>query len=340
MGQLAGAAGVPSQATPVETNRVEFGLFWPPKDPTETLSPDAAPLLNGSLIVRLDALPDDGRVARLRVTLTRPSDEAGRERWNSTLAFPQYDWMRYVRVWDADKQWLWPNLPYVLRLHGIERVDRYGGVDPGKGVDDDFAAVLIRKYAGTTTNEAETTRRFPLVAAEWHPVGASMPVNKETIVHVAQSDEFSLDLGRVDGKKQGWAAVWLIYADFMGAKVPGSWPKTLEFTGGILAYFEVHWDLQAMPGHQVVLRHLTPRQSTGFDWERWARRTRVAQNPAITACAGGGSGGRPGGYQCDKTRAPQNQCDPGRQGSRRPSTHKQALPRRAIRTGEETRQPI
>ena len=46
--------------------------------------------------------------------------------------FPQYDWMQYVRVWDADHRWLWPNLPYLLRLHGIERVERYGGIDPGE----------------------------------------------------------------------------------------------------------------------------------------------------------------------------------------------------------------
>ena len=29
-------------------------------------------------------------------------------------------------------------------MPGKERVDRYGGVDPGKGIDNDFAAVLIR----------------------------------------------------------------------------------------------------------------------------------------------------------------------------------------------------
>ena len=54
--------------------------------------------------------------------------------------------MHYVRVGDADRRWLWPNLPYVLRLHGIERVERYGGVDPGKGVDDDFAANFLKLF--------------------------------------------------------------------------------------------------------------------------------------------------------------------------------------------------
>ncbi len=33
--------------------------------------------------------------------------------------------------------------------HGKARFERYGGVDPGKGVDNDFAAVLIRAYDAT-----------------------------------------------------------------------------------------------------------------------------------------------------------------------------------------------
>ena len=105
---------------------------------------DRKPLLHGCVILRLEALPDRSLAARLRIILSRPSDETGRQFWNSRLAFPEYDWMRYVRVWDTSHQWLWPNLAYLLRLHGLERVERYGGVDPGKGVDNDFAAVLIR----------------------------------------------------------------------------------------------------------------------------------------------------------------------------------------------------
>ena len=55
--------------------------------------------------------------------------------------------MKAVRVWDARNQWLWPNLAYLLKLSGLERVERYGGVDPEKGVDNDFSALLIRKIA-------------------------------------------------------------------------------------------------------------------------------------------------------------------------------------------------
>jgi hypothetical protein len=52
-----------------------------------------------------------------------------------------------------------------LRIHGAEREDRYGGVDPGAGKDNDFAAVLIR-VPGVES---------PLVAAAWYPVGAAEP---------------------------------------------------------------------------------------------------------------------------------------------------------------------
>jgi hypothetical protein len=140
-------------ASAAETNQLDFALFWPPKTPFETPSLDGKPLLKGCVILRLEHLPDRSLVSRLRIMLSRPSDEAGRQFWNSRLAFPEYDWMRYVRVWDKDNRWLWPNLPYLLRLHGIERIERYGGVDPAKGVDNDFAAVLIRKYDKNSRDE-------------------------------------------------------------------------------------------------------------------------------------------------------------------------------------------
>ncbi|HEY5912455.1 MAG TPA: hypothetical protein VJA21_17775 [Verrucomicrobiae bacterium] len=215
--------------------------------------------------------------------MSRPSDEAGREFWNSRLAFPEYDWMRYVRVWDKENRWLWPNLPYLLRLHGIERVERYGGVDPGKGVDNDFAAVLIRKYDESGTQEDAVTERAPFVAVGWYPVGVSGPVDKQTVVHAAQSDEFTVHLSAPGGGGRGVAAVWLIYADFMGAKLPEAWPKAAEFAGGILAYFELQWDLSAGSERQLSLRQLVPKRSTGFDWEQWAPRTRAARESKSTA---------------------------------------------------------
>ncbi len=277
------AADIPVRATQTETNRLDFGVFWPPRALAVAPLSNAKPLLNGCLVVNLETFPDRSRVARLRIVLSRPSDEEGRVSWNSRLAFPEYDWMRSVRVWDSDSRWLWPNLAYLLRLHGVERVERYGGVDPGKGVDNDFAGVLIREYDESGRDEAEATKREPLVAAEWFSLGNSAFTDKETVVHTVQSDVFTLHLGRADAQGQGRAAIWLIYADFMGAKVPVAWPKALEFAGGILAYFEVQWDLKAQPGQEVVLRQLVPRQGTGFDWQRWSSLARALQDPAVTA---------------------------------------------------------
>jgi hypothetical protein len=197
------------------------------------------------------------------------------------LAFSEYDWMRYVRVWDADLRWLWPNLPYLLRMHGRERVDRYGGVDPGKGVDNDFAAVLIRKYDVKGERESEDTRNSPLVSAEWYPAGPTN-VNKQTIVHIAQSDEFTLHLGRSAGT-HGLAGVWLIYADFMGAKLPATWPKEPEFAGGILAYFEIDWRTNLSGGFEINIQQRTPRYATRFNWEQWMEKTRASADSQATA---------------------------------------------------------
>jgi len=276
------AADASSAVAQPGVRTLSFGVFWPPRDPSQPPTHDTEPLLDGRVVLRLESLSDGSSVIRLRVTLTRRSDEAARERWNSRLAFPEYDWMRQVRVWDADQRWLWPNVPYLLRLHGTERVERYGGVDPGKGVDNDFATVLIRKYDADGTQESEDTKRAPLVSAEWYPVGTNR-VDKHTIVHTAESDEFTLHPGGAGEARSGWAEVWLIYADFMGAKLPEGWPKEPEYAGGILAYFEVHWSLKAEGAHEVSLRQLAAPRSTGFDWERWATRTRASSDSRSTA---------------------------------------------------------
>jgi hypothetical protein len=277
------AANAAEKATHTQTNRLAFGVFWPPTAATNVPASGTKPLLNGVVVVRWEPSTDRSLVARLRIMLSRPSDEAAREFWNARLAFPEYDWMRYVRVWDKDNRWLWPNLPYLLRLHGLERVDRYGGMDPVKGVDNDFAAVLIRKYDESGAHEDQATERKPLVAAEWYPVGVPSPVDKQSIVQTAQSDEFTLHLGEPEGPVRGVAAVWLIYADFMGAKLPAGWPKSPEFAGGILAYFELRWDVKAAAGREIRLEQLAPKRSTGFDWEQWAPWTRAAPDPKSTA---------------------------------------------------------
>ena len=257
---------------------VDFGVFWPPLDPTNPSRTKTRPLLNGRVNVCVRDIPDVGLVATIRIDLTRPSGEASREFWNSRLAYVEYDWMSEVRVWDAGRRWLWPNLPYLLRLHGEERIERYGGIDPGKGVDNDFAAVLIRKYDAERQRESPETKTKPLVSAEWYPVG-SATVDGKAIVHTARSDEFTIHLQKEGGR----AGIWLIYADFLGAKPPSSWPEAREFAGGILAYFEIRWAAGPAAGGEISFQQFVPPQGTGFDWGPWVSLTRKSADPRGTA---------------------------------------------------------
>lgn len=250
--------------------KLDFGIFWPILKPALAEKLGRKALLNGCVSLQLNDTPGNEKTLGLRITLTRPSDEDGRTFWNSQLAYNQYDgWMKYLRVWDADKKWLWPNLPYLLKVRGVARIERYGGIDPGKGVDNDFAGVLIRTYDLSGENESETTRDEPLVSAEWYPAGVTN-ADKFTVVHTAQSDEFTLNLGKTGARQQGQAGVWLIYADFMGSRIPDDWPKTKEFEGGILAFFELKWQMKPSGEYDVNIQQAVPKRSTGFDWEEWS----------------------------------------------------------------------
>ncbi len=249
-----------------------FPIYWPPADPAEAPPKSLRPLLTGTLTLDAQEQPPGETEVRLAVTLTRPSTEDDRNSWNTVLAYGDVPWMEEVRVWDAQRQWLWPNLPYLLRLPGRERVERYGGVDPGKGVDNDFAAVLIRKYDAQGVVESDETEDAPLVSAEWHAPDAAA-TDGHSIVHVAKSDEFLLHLG---GTPRGRLKVWVVYADFLYSNPPLAWPREGEWAGGILAYFEVDWETSSADGYQCVIRHKRPEESTRFEWSKWVVRTRGA----------------------------------------------------------------
>ena len=263
----------------LEPRSLCFGVFWPPLDPATAGGAKARALLNGEITLSVRSQAATGWWTQIRVVLSRPTGEEDREAWNSRLAFPEHDWMKYVRVWDADQRWLWPNLPYLLRLPGEERVQRYGGVDPGKGVDNDYAAVLIRKYDAGGQVESDETRKAPLVSAEWHPVGVGT-TDKQTVIHFAQSDEFSVHLGEPGIEAGTRLGIWLIYADFMGTKPPTTWPQEPEYAGGILAYFEARCVSDADGGPELSVQQLVPRQGTDFDWARWSSRARLASRPS------------------------------------------------------------
>ncbi len=250
----------------------EFGVFWPPWDLGNSLNASGEPLLHGELSV-FQTEAGESNAFGMHVTLRRPSGERERIRWNKKLAFPEYSWMARVRVWDRKREWLWPNLPYLLRAHGEERVERYGGVDPGKGIDNDFAAVLIRPldHESSETEKQEPTQLHqPLVSAEWHPVDAGKP-GRISIVHVARSDVFIVRLLPDSTQSEsGRLGVWLIYADFLEEVTPRNWPENGEYDGGILAYFEVSWQRASEGNLEFDIEHLVPPTDTGFDWASWS----------------------------------------------------------------------
>lgn len=246
-----------------------FAIHWPPVDPDSKVTVAKPPLLKGELAVRAE--PADGALPALNATVTieRPAAEADRVYWNETLAFADIPWMHEVRVWDADQKWLWPNLPFIFRLSGRERIERYGGVDPGKQVDNDFAAVLIRKFDADGLEESAETKDAPLVSAEWHSIDGPRGDGR-TIRHRAQSDKFVVAFGGPGEPQRGMLKVWLIYADFLGHRPPPTWPRSPEYAGGILAYFEIDWE--TVDGSlRASVRHLKPTTGTGFNWPAWVR---------------------------------------------------------------------
>lgn len=259
------------------TFRADYAIYWPPEPPTNTTPAKTKPLLVGNLFGVVA-----GNKLALTLNVTRPPDERQRWLWNSSLAFPEHEWMAQVRVWDTNETWLWPNLVYLLKLHGKDREERYGGWDPGKQIDNDFAAVLIRQY-DSTGQELPDTQKQPLVSAHWHALGAAKQ-DKQTIVHEARSDEFVVQLFDESAPPaQGRLKVWLIYADLLGHPVPKRWPKEPEFNGGILTFFQIDWQVRAGQATVATCTNVIPDAPTGFDWKSWVGREKQTDAPKAPA---------------------------------------------------------
>jgi hypothetical protein len=255
----------------------QFDVHWPLIEPASEGSPDSKSLLTGQLRVRPDVSSDlDVRLA-ISLTLIRPETEEHRRFWNSSLEYREHRWMDRLRVWDADQMWLYPNLPYLFQLHGVDRIERYGGWDPGHDVDNDFGAVLIRACGGADNQDDPATLGDPLVSAAWHGEGVENP-GRRTIVHRARSDEFTIHLPSAASTSRGRIKVWFVYGDFMGHRVPDGWPQEPELDGGTLVFFHIDWHL--VPGKPLEFRitQQTP-EPTGFDWRGWVGRSEESARP-------------------------------------------------------------
>jgi len=266
------------EPAPPAAQSSEFEVRWPLIDPVDKKPPATKALLKGRLTVQPDRLDTPDAQVRIRVTLTRPDDEEHREFWNESLVYREFGWMRYVRVWDDEEKWLYPNLAFLSKLHGVDREERYGGWDPGKRVDNDFGALLIRKYDAAGKQEHRDTATQPLVSADWHAVGAES-AGKRTVVHRAESDLFTIHLSEGEAPYQGRIKLWFVYADFMGHRVPDTWPKEPEFNGGTIALFHVDWRYEPGTPCQLAIAQQRPPSHTGFDWREWVDRRKQSERP-------------------------------------------------------------
>ncbi len=251
---------------------LRFDVNWPPVDPAEAKR-IGVKYLDGELNVRCGAGGEtDGRLI-VGLTLSRPhGTDADRTGWNRKTSFPQYrHWMPYV--WDSDEKWLWPNLAYLFKLHGIDREERYGGWDPGHNVDNDFAGVLIRKYDARGEREhSDTKDAGPLVSANWHEVGVK-DADRDTVVHVTASDRFTVHLARKDPPASGRLKIWFIYGDLMRQRPPATWPTKRECNGATIALFHIDWEFARRGDPKVAIVQKIPPVHTGFDWQAWVGRT-------------------------------------------------------------------
>lgn len=250
---------------------LRFDVNWPPVDPAEAKRTKVK-YLDGEMNVRYDPRGEgDGRLI-VGLTLTRPhATDADRKAWNRKTSFPQYKhWMPYV--WDSDEQWLWPNLAYLFKLHGMDREDRYGGWDRGHSADNDFGGVLIRKCDPRGRREhSDTKDAGPLVSAGWHEVGVT-DADKDTVVHLAASDSFTVHLARKDPPAGGRLKLWFIYGDLMRQRPPATWPTKRECNGATIAFFHIDWELGRGGDPKVAIVQKTPPDHTGFDWAAWIGR--------------------------------------------------------------------
>lgn len=150
--------------------------------------------------------------------------------WNSSEQQVPNEWNR--EAWESDSEgnrWLWPDLAKLLN-------GDYGGFDPVKRVDNDYAIVIVRHYdaEGNEVGQPQASRR-------WHTIGNP----SGEVSHVAGVEEFciwppcSTTAGRVQ--------VWVVMCDTWGEPLyPGSpleGPEDAygERGGSTIAYSELHY---------------------------------------------------------------------------------------------------
>ncbi len=256
---------------------VDFDINWPPR-PLAPRTKSRRSLLTGRLNIRGDTSREDDPQILIKLTLTRPhGSEADREFWNAETEFRQYrNWMPYVRGRDAaGRQWLWPNLAYLFRARGYDRIDRYGGWDKGHSNDNDFGGILIRKLS----DSGSVNSAAPLVSADWSSAGTQNAIRTD-VVHTAESDTFTLRPDTPTGGACGSARLWFVYGDFMTWRAPwtyaaGPMKRRLlkkEYDGGIIVQFRIAWRRCPRRQFKFTITQEIPCDDTHFNWRKWIGR--------------------------------------------------------------------
>ncbi|MBT3202638.1 MAG: hypothetical protein HN350_22285 [Phycisphaerales bacterium] len=259
---------------------VEFDINWP-LGRLRRRSRSRRNLLTGQLLVASDiSQPGDPKITVGLIITRTHAKNADRKYWNTMTEFKQYQsWMPYVRGRDASKQeWLWPNLAYLFKIHGYDRLERYGGWDRGHRNDNDFGGVLIRKL--TAGDDAEPPG--PLVSADWHAAGTK-DAGRFDVVHSARSDTFTLHPSGDNGSVR----LWFIYGDFMDWSPPWKYatgpmknrPLQKEYDGGIIAQFRIDWTRAPAGPFEFKVTQETPNVDTGFNWRKWIARRAAWDTP-------------------------------------------------------------
>ncbi|NOS70693.1 MAG: hypothetical protein HOP33_12275 [Verrucomicrobia bacterium] len=227
----------------------QFGISQSPWDS------DSAQPLRGELLLSDDSYTEV--VIKFRVD--RPTTDENRELW-STFTNP---WRENVVV----DGWLWPNLAALLTAHGETGVTRYGGFDPGKQVDDDFSAVVVRRQGSFG---------LPLISADW--VNENGVTSIRAVSHSARIREnFRVNVGGPPCEVRSPISVWMTYADLLddGRSMfeRHGWPR--EFNGATLVYIKIDWEMDADASFRPIFKTSgsAPPPSTGLGdfWSGWGR---------------------------------------------------------------------
>jgi len=158
----------------------------------------------------------------IKMRVWRNSDQQSRRDWNNFTAWPGMP-----QTWDAQHQWLWPNMASLLNARGPQR---YGEPDPSRdNMDAAFFGAVAMPEGGT---------RPPLVSADW--LNDNGVVDKQAVSHSAfLNPGFAISVSSQcsDPPPIGF---WLVFPDGSRGGAPGGgWPR--EWDGTVYLYAKITW---------------------------------------------------------------------------------------------------